>query len=441
MDLPGPDGFLLAPDDPLRNAHLRLNDFLLAEEQRNAATATIDAAPWRKLPKRELPGLTLAVLRRMQWLSHHDAELDNAHLSRTHLVRLLRVLYSIKSPANESELVAIVEATTPLLVRIAPYGPVERVAEYTKTNDLTPELCRALRTFQAALNDEPSGSQASMQSLRQTLHMLLWMDEWEPLDPARCWSECVRRDFREMTGERRVKWRALLKHLRGNAPVRMPKGWAKDAEPLLAAVGIEDFRDRLASWFTPFRSGLPLPLSVPGSHVLKGLIWYCAVANDEEARGISLWLLEVKWRQKRNTEKSLVALTELGITREELTSRQLIKERTPDPMRNFMQRLGQALALTTADRMAASAEEDLLIVQGQLHFYRVSLKTGHIERASDNATLELDWHSLPDQFRFMIDRECDSPKQVRMRSFLLMNDGVFGRYFKELPGRKSGKSK
>jgi hypothetical protein len=252
-----------------------------------------------------------------------------------------------------------------------------------------------LRAFRAGLREEMSESQTRMQSLRQQLHMLLWMDEWELLDPARCWSECVRRKFREMTGERRVKWRALLKHLRGNAPVRMPKGWARDAELLLAAVGRNDFQEKLAAWFAPFRSGQPLPLSVPGSHVLKGLIWYCAVSKDEEANAIALWLLDVKWRQKRNVEKSLVALAELGISRQELASRNLIKERVPDPMPNYLQRLGRSLALTTADRLAASPEDDLLIVQGQIHFYRISRSTGRIERAGDNSVLELDWHSLP----------------------------------------------
>src|SRR5258708_20623062 len=92
--------------------------------------------------------------------------------------------------------------------------------EYLKANDLTQELCRALREFQGSLREEMSVSQASMQSLRQCLHMLLWLDEWEPLDPARCWSECIRRDFRAMTGDRRAKYHALLKHVRGNAPVR-----------------------------------------------------------------------------------------------------------------------------------------------------------------------------------------------------------------------------
>ena len=182
---------------------------------------------------------------------------------------LLRVLYSVKADFTEAELIAVTDATTALLGRVAPYGPVERVTDYLKERDLTPELCRSIRAFQSRLRDEMSESQASMQSLRQTVHMLLWTDEWEPLDPTRYWSECVRRDFREMTGDRRLKWRVLLKHLRGNARVRMPKGWASQARPLLEAVGVDDFVARMQDWFAPFRSGQPLPVSVPGSHVLN----------------------------------------------------------------------------------------------------------------------------------------------------------------------------
>ena len=431
MLFPSPDGFLLAPDDPLRASHLRLNDFLIAEEQRDAATTAFDVGPWRKLSKRELPQQTLAVLLRFRWLREHDTELEGAHKSRISLARLLRVLYTIKAEFTESDLIAIIDATTPLLGRISPSGPIDRVTDYLKKNNLTPELCRAMRPFQAGLREEMSDSQASLQSLRQTLHMLLWMDEWEPLDPARCWSECIRRDFREMSGEFRVKWRALLKHLRGNAPTRMPKGWARVAHPLLDAVGMDDFQARIASWFAPFRSGQPLPLSVPGSHVLKGLVWYCSLAGDQRLKGCALWLLDVKWKQKRNTEKSMVALTELGITREELLARNLIKERVPDPMPDYLEQLRSSLCANPSFRIANDPDEDLLIVQGQMHFYRIRRSTGRIERATDDAALELNWHSIPDQFRLVVNREADLARRIQMQAFMLMHDGVFARYFTE----------
>jgi len=427
--IPGPDGFLLSPNDPLHAAHVRLNDYLLAEEQRNPTFIPFDVAIWRKLPKRQLVDQIRAVLERLAWLDQHDAELENAHLARLRLATLLRVLYRNKIPYTELDLRILLDLTTPLLGRIAPFGPVELVMEYLKTNDLTPELCRTLRNFQANLREEMSISQASMQSLRQQVHMLLWLDEWEQLDPTRCWSECVRRDFRTMTGDRRVNWRALLKHLRGNAPVRMPAGWARQAEPRLSAVGVEDFKEQMRTWFAPFRSGEPLPLSVAGSHVLKGLIWFSAVARDEAIKECALWLLDVKWKQKRNTEKAMVALMEFGFSKEDLGARKLIRPQPHDPMPRLIEKMRQAVCLHPANHIHIDEDGEKIIIQGQLHFYRLFRSTGRIERVTDNAVLELNFPSIPDSFRLIIRRECDSQQQLDHRAYMLMNDAVFGCYF------------
>ena len=426
--LPGPDGFLLSPDDPLHAAQLRLSDYLFAEEQRSPA-APFDVAIWRKLPKRLVPDQVAAVLLRLAWLDQHDAELENAHLARMRLTTLLRVLYKFKAPYTESDLCRLLDLTVPLLGRIAPYGPVEWVVDYVKSNDLTLALCSSLRHFQSSLREEMSTGQAAMQSLRQQLHMLLWLDEWEPLDPARCWSECVRRDFRAFSGERQAKWRSLLKHLRGNAPVRMPAGWAREAEPLLAAVGIEDFREQVHVWFAPFRSGQPLPLSVAGSYVIKGLIWFCAVARDEDLKECCLWLLDAKWKQKRNTEKVMVALGEFGIAKEELIARNLIKPPPPLLMSSLLEKLKKAVVLMPANHIQMDPDGDLIVVQGQLHFYRLFRSTGRMERVSDNAVLDLNWPAIPDQFRLVLHRECDSPEQLALRAHLLMQDSIFGDYF------------
>jgi hypothetical protein len=426
--LPGPDGFLLSPDDPLRSAHLRLHDYLFAEERRSPQTP-FDVAIWRKLHKRHLPEQIRAVIERIAWLYQHDSELDNGPLSRTRLATLLRVLYSIKAPCTEGELRALLDLTVPLLGRIEPYGPVERVVEFIKSNDLTPELCRSLRAFQGALREEASLSQASMQSLRQQLHMLLWLDEWEPLDPARCWSECIRRDFRAFPANRRPPWRALLKHLRGNAPVRMPAGWAREAEPLLAAVGLDDFREQMHLWFAPFRSGQPLPLSVPGSHVVKGLIWFCAVAKDDDLKETCLWLLEAQWKHKRNTEKALVALAQFGITKEELQARNLIKPPLPGPTPRLLEKLKNAVFLRPENHIHMDPDGELIVIQGQLHFYRLFRSTGRIERVSDNTELTLNWSIIPDSIRIFLHPDCDSPQQLHHRAHMLVNDSIYAKYF------------
>ena len=98
-----------------------------------AATVTpFDVGVWKKVPERQLAGQVEAVLRRIAWLYEHDSELDSYHLARTRLRTLLHG-------------------------RMAPYGPVEHVVEYLKAKDLTPELCRSLREFQANLCEEMSG--------------------------------------------------------------------------------------------------------------------------------------------------------------------------------------------------------------------------------------------------------------------------------------------
>ena len=426
--MPGPDGFLLSPDDPLHAAQLRLSDYLFAEEQRDPA-APVDVAIWRKLPKRLIPDQVAALLQRLAWLDQHDAELQNAHLARMRLIRLLRVLYKFKAPCTEADLCRLLDLTVPLLSRIAPEGPVEWTIEYVKGKDLTLALCASLRHFQSSLREDMSSGQAAMQSLRQQLHMLLWLDEWEPLDPARCWSECVRRDFRTFSAERQVKWRSLLKHLRGNAPVKMPAGWARDAAPLLAAVGIEDFREQIHIWFAPFRSGQPLPLSVPGSYVIKGLIWFCAVAQDEDLKQCCLWLLDAKWKQKRNTEKVMVALGEFGIAKEELIARKLIKPLPSPPTQSLLDKLRKTVVLMPANHIQMDPDGELIVVQGQLHFYRLFRSTGRMERVADNAVLDLNWPAIPDQFRLILHRECDSPEQLALRAHLLMQDAIFGDYF------------
>jgi hypothetical protein len=59
--------------------------------------------------------------------------------------------------------------------------------------------------------------------------------------------------------------------------------------------------------------------------VLKGLIWICALAQDDQLKKWALWLLDVKWKQKRNTEKSMVALQQFGVTKEDLRARSLAR--------------------------------------------------------------------------------------------------------------------
>ena len=369
-----------------------------------------------------------------------------------------------KLPCTEADLRMMLDSHY-----VDPSGPVGYVMEYIKDNDLTPELCQSLHNFQANLHEY--GSAASMQSVRQRLHTLLFMDEWDPLNHSKCWSEIIRRDFRAMEGERKAHWRRLLKHIRGNAPKRMPPAWAREASERLAPVGIDDFNQQLALWFAPFRSGEPLPLSVAGSHVLKGLVWYVAVSGDETAKQTSLWLLDVKWKQKRNMEKAMTALEVLGISEQELLKRKLIAKPAPvksNPFANLMdvvklsRKFSEALKNPTGDlaqrlmgemqnpessnpimkelskamkpwlstHIQVDHDEGLMVVQGEQHFYRLFLANGRIERVTDNAELELNWEQIPDNLREMFRSEPDLPCQCNLMAEFLRFDSIYAGYFR-----------
>src|SRR5262245_57036941 len=121
VPLPGPDGFLISPGDPLLPEHLRLNDYLVAEEQRDAARTPFNVSPWRKIARGGLARQVEAVLQRLAWLIVHDAELETAHLARLRLATLLRILHKIKTSYSEPELCRLLDLTTVLLGRVEPY--------------------------------------------------------------------------------------------------------------------------------------------------------------------------------------------------------------------------------------------------------------------------------------------------------------------------------
>jgi hypothetical protein len=158
------------------------------------------------------------------------------------------------------------------------------------------------------------------------------------------------------------------------------------------------------------------------------MLWYASLTRDDEVRECALWLLDVKWKQKRNTAKSMIALEVFGISKEELLARSLIKPRRAVPP-GLLEKFLKAQFVHTAGRIAPDPDSDETIVQGELHFYRVNRSKRRIQRASDNAVLELDWPSVPDSMRMSLTRECDSEEQLMLRAHLLLHDSYFGRFF------------
>ena len=308
----GPDGFLATKEVPDYTAHVMLSDYL--RERQAAGGAALESALPRlrkELSKRELVALIRAIHARIAWIASEERALSEPRRWQEFLAQLARNLYAPNLPFEEADLIRLIEGHRRYSV-LWSFGPEELVGAFLATHDLSPDLGNELRRFQAELKGGGGQgrypSQASYPSAVQQVHMMLWHDEGDALDPARCWSDRVRGDFRAMTGARKTAWKALFRHIKGNAPAKPSPSWRKEAEKHLAEVGIEEFRERFSAWLAPFELGAPQSLTVAGSHVLRGLLWHAALTNDPRVAATALVLLDAKWKAKRNVDKTMVAL-------------------------------------------------------------------------------------------------------------------------------------
>jgi hypothetical protein len=304
----GPDGFLCSRDDPHYAFHVRLNENLLEQAKPDKAASDIARAGVerfkKEFSKRQLVELVIASTQRLAWIGDHRNEIAQYVAWHQRISNILDHLFRAKLPFTTQDLCTLMQA------RNSHLGITDCVARHFIQNGLTQELCAELRRFRDDYKAVMGGDYGtgSFQIALQQLNILLWHDEWDELDLAACWSERVRQAYRAMSGDRRTRWRALLHHIRGDAGSKPPKPWLKEAEKRLAAVGLEDFRGTICDWFAPFRSTEPVRLSVSGSHVLKGLLWYGALARDAGVNEAALSMLDATWTPKRNLDKVMVAL-------------------------------------------------------------------------------------------------------------------------------------
>lgn len=348
----GPDGYACAEDDIDHAIHLLLNDYLRelmaasegkasappaakskgirvygnAQERRSGAErAVIAAAVARlatKLSRGQRARVVPAIHRRVEWIVEHAADPSNAGQWQSDLMAVIEPFEEAAKRALADDLLRDMFEQKSETAIWRCLG--DSTAAFLKTYDLTPEVFAGLHQVQAAMSKLAwDGAGFQRMSVAQNLHLVLWHDEWDELDEENCCTDMIRRDFRAMTGERRDKWKALFRNIEPLNSHRLSKPRAKAAQKLLAGVGIEDLRGRIREWFGVFRAPQPRRLSVGGSHVLKELVWYAALAKDPAAIEGVLWFTEATWKAKRNADKVWFAMIEVLPATEVLPPRQL----------------------------------------------------------------------------------------------------------------------
>ena len=100
----------------------------------------------------------------------------------------------------------------------------------------------------------------------------------------------------------------------------------------------------------------------------------------------------------------------------------------------MMKQVSDTMKFWTSTDAVVDHDENLMIVPGEKHFYRVFLTTGKIERVTDNVELELNWEIIPDHVRLMFDAKTDLRERCHSLSGFLMHDSVYGKYFRVKQG-------
>src|SRR5579864_1595922 len=220
----GPDGFLATEDVADYAAQVILSDYLRErQETGGAALERILPRLRKELGKRELVSLIRAIHARIAWIVSEERSLSEPRRWQEFLAQLARNLYAPNLPFEEADLIRILEGHRRYSM-LWSFGPEELVGAFLAMRDLSPALANELRRFQAELKGGSGQgkyqNQASYQSAAQQVHMMLWHDEGDALDPARCWSDLVRGDLRAMPGPRKAAWKTLFRHIKGNAPAK-----------------------------------------------------------------------------------------------------------------------------------------------------------------------------------------------------------------------------
>ncbi len=449
----GVDGFPFALDPQHRRQQDRLDGFLkekrvpTAEDFAAGAQQTFGGKGMVKesllrQSTGELPETVRAAMTRIRWLSENRPADEHQDLFwRCGIGELLCDLLRSKPELNRADLIGLLEIDGLGYLGVAPSSLLLELAEErVAKHGYEPELMAALEPWQKTLH----GSIAA-QDLRHKASWLLWFDPVS-FDPAAaisekdCWSHRIRADLRGMDAGSRRAWETLLKNISFSSGDKPPGKWKKPAAKALQAVGAAAFRERVRAWFSPFRAGEVLRITVIGRDVLRNLMWYALPAADAQVDQAISWFAASQWKTKDDKgriAKLLPSFAHVLIERSpELAFKTLenysragavpLAGKTLSMYRQLRERLGKAapaaplaaeVTLPKPDDIvraflkknlagAATVEGDDLVVKGTLDSYRINMKDSRMVRLSDGKAIrvEIDVTEPPyGPFRAMLD--------------------------------------
>lgn len=192
------------------------------------------------------------------------------------LMWLIEALYAALPPKiGKDDACAILAATRHSCGHGGIAEPINLAKRAFDDSAYTPEFFEALRTYRDRLAGIHSNA---VTSVRGEIALTLWLDPKERLRPRHCLSAAIREGYFALQADHRNDWSQLFRHVDRTARRRPDKKWTAGASSTLKNLGADRFTEDLGQWFK-----LPdgkVPLSTGGRHVVKTLIWFCALSDS-----------------------------------------------------------------------------------------------------------------------------------------------------------------
>ena len=211
------------------------------------------------------------------------------------LMWLIEALYAALPPKiAKDDACAILSATRHACGHGGIVEPINLANTAFEDSEYTPEFFEALRTYRNRLAGIHSNE---VTKVKGEIALALWLDPSERLRPRNCLSAAIREGYFKLQANDRKSWSQLFRHADRTARRRPDKQWTTRAYSTLQNLGTEVFMADLGHWIK-----LPddkVSLSTGGRHVVKSLIWFCALCDSNRLDHLVPKLIDLEYTKPK----------------------------------------------------------------------------------------------------------------------------------------------
>ncbi len=302
------DGFEIDSNDALVNAHRQVSSWLAEAEEWGLcdlkSLRNFDLKKYKKSSEKGfLADLLVASMLRADW---YKEQMPDRRDALTRVNSLVLHLSKADQILRDDQVIILLDYA---LKRSGIWWPRLEFAEILRRNlperSYNSEIWYRIRKLHDGMHDDV-GLEA--QNARRALAALLWLDPFGTVDSGKCWSEAVRADIFAMPEFKKAYWVRVFCSIPITDNTEPSSSFMKTAPQFINELGVAEFERQLLDWLRPIVAGERVRLSMIGSHMLKGLLWFARLIESTEIESVLVAMLDTNWKNKEFVFRPLTVL-------------------------------------------------------------------------------------------------------------------------------------